>query len=110
MNYKFLLIFLTIVITAIAQTSLKKSAFYTVRQTELYIFITIGAILYIGTFFLQVYLLRFFDVSKLTPILTIGSMLLIVLLGIYFFGESFSFKQGIGIFLGAISIYLILSN
>jgi drug/metabolite transporter (DMT)-like permease len=109
MDYKFLLIFLTIMLTAVAQVSLKKGAFFTLQQKEFYVFIGLGAILYIGTFFLQVYLLKFFDVSKLTPILTISSMLLIVGLGMWLFGETISLKQGTGIFLGAISIYLILS-
>jgi drug/metabolite transporter (DMT)-like permease len=36
-------------------------------------------------------------------------MLLIVGLGMWLFGETISLKQGTGIFLGAISIYLILS-
>ncbi|MFH1050387.1 MAG: EamA family transporter [bacterium] len=109
MDYKFLLIFLTIMLTAIAQVSLKKGAFFTLQQKEFYIFVSVGAVLYICTFFLQVYLLRYFDVSKLTPVLTIASMLLIVVLGIFLFGESLSIKQGAGIFLGAVSIYLILS-
>jgi drug/metabolite transporter (DMT)-like permease len=109
MDIKFLLIYLTIILTSVAQVSLKKGAFFTLQQKEFYIFVSVGAVLYICTFFLQVYLLRFFDVSKLTPALTIGSMLLIVLLGMFLFGESISIKQGAGIFLGAVSIYLILS-
>jgi len=109
MDLKYLLIFLAIMLTAIAQVSIKKGTFYTLQQKEFYIFISIGAVLYIGTFFLQVYLLRYFDVSKLTPILTIASMLLIVVFGMILFGESISLKQGAGIFIGAISIYLILS-
>jgi drug/metabolite transporter (DMT)-like permease len=109
MNIKPLLILITIIFTAIAQVSLKKGAFYSINQKQLYVFVGIGAILYISTFFLQVYLLRFFDVSKLTPILTIGSMLLIVIFGMYLFGETLTLKQGAGILLGAVSIYLILS-
>lgn len=107
MNYKFLLIYFTIILLAIAQLSLKKGAFYSIKQTEFYIFVGIGAIIYIATFFLQVYLLRFFPVSKLTPMLTIGSMLLIVVLGMYLFSETIGIKQSIGILLGAISIYLL---
>ena len=109
MDLKFLLIFLTIMLTAVAQVSLKKGTFYTLQQKEFYIFVSLGAVLYIGTFFLQVYLLRYFDVSKLTPVLTIASMLLIVVLGMFLFGESISIKHGAGIFLGAIAIYLILN-
>jgi len=109
MDTKFLLIFLTIMLTAIAQVSIKKGAFFTLQQREFYIFVGIGAVIYITVFFLQVYLLRYFDVSKLTPVLTIGSMILIVALGMYLFGEAISFKQGAGILLGAVSIYLILS-
>lgn len=109
MNYKFLLIYITIILLAVAQVSLKKGAFYTMKQTEFYIFVGIGAIIYITTFFLQVYLLRYFPVSKLTPMLTIGSMLLIVVLGMYLFSETIGIKQGIGIFLGAVSIYLLSS-
>lgn len=109
MDTKIILIFLTIIMTAVAQLSLKKSAFYTLQQKEFYIFVSLAALIYIGTFFLQVYLLKYFDVSKLTPVLTIGSMLLIVLLGIILFAESFTIKQGAGIFLGAIAIYLLLN-
>ncbi|ROL61662.1 hypothetical protein D9V86_04620 [Bacteroidetes/Chlorobi group bacterium ChocPot_Mid] len=109
MDTKLLLIFLTIIMTAVAQVSLKKGAFYTLQQKEFYIFVSIGALIYIGTFFLQVYLLKYFDVSKLTPVLTIGSMLLIVLLGVILFAESFTLKQGAGVFLGAVAIYLILN-
>lgn len=109
MDIKFLLIFLAIMLSAIAQVSLKKGAFFNTNQKELYIFVGAGAILYIIVFFIQVYLLKFFDVSKLTPVLTIGSMILIVGLGMWLFGESFTIKQGAGILLGAVSIYLILS-
>jgi drug/metabolite transporter (DMT)-like permease len=109
MDIKYLLIFVAMILSAIAQVSLKKGAFFTLQQKELYIFVGVGAALYIIVFFLQVYLLRFFDVSKFTPVLTIGSMLLIVILGMIIFGESLSIKQGAGILLGGVSIYLILS-
>ena len=107
MSYKFLLIYFTIILLAVAQLSLKKGAFYTFKQTEFYIFVGAGAVIYIATFFLQVYLLRYFPVSKLTPMLTIGSMLLIVIMGMYLFSETIGIKQGVGIFLGAVSIYLL---
>ena len=109
MGFKYILILIAIVFSAIAQSALKKGAFYTLQETEIYYFVGAGAILYIIVFFLQVYLLRFFDVSKLTPVLTIGSMILIVGLAMWLFQETVSIKQGAGILLGAVSIYLILS-
>ncbi len=109
MDYKFLLIFLTILLAAIAQTSLKKGGFYNVNQTELYLFVGLGAALYIVVFFLQVYLLRFYPVSKLTPVITIGSMVLIVILGMMIFQETMNPKQVMGVVLGGVSIYLLLS-
>ncbi len=109
MDLKYSLILLTIILTGFAQSSLKKSSFFNFPEKDFLIFVSIGAVLYICTFFLQVYLLKFFEVSKLTPILTIASMILIVAFGYWFFGETLSYKQYLGILLGSVSIYLIVS-
>jgi drug/metabolite transporter (DMT)-like permease len=60
-------------------------------------------------FFAQAYLMRLFPLSKVGPVMSIATMLLVFLCGVWFFSEHIGAKQIVGLALGIASIYLILS-
>ena len=60
-------------------------------------------------FILQSYIFKFFPLSKIAPVMAISIMILVFSCGICIYRENINIKQIIGLFLGIVSIYLILS-
>ncbi len=59
---------------------------------------------------LQMYALSHVDTSVLFPITTTSSLIITVLIGIFFFGEHISIIQTLGVILAIIAIFLFLYN
>jgi len=94
-----------------AQIMLKRSGEFTVlKDVNFFIYLVLGGLFYVASFGLYVYLLRTFNLSKISPIMTIATMILVVVAGILFFKEVISTKQALGIVFGLISIMLIVGQ
>jgi drug/metabolite transporter (DMT)-like permease len=105
----FLLIFVGIFVSALAQIMLKKAGnFEFMKDFNFFLFFLLGGGFYVISFGIYTYLLKIFDISKISPVMTIGTMLLVVLSGIVLFKEVLSIRQMIGVLFGIISIILII--
>lgn len=106
---KYLIVVLSIISAVLAQTLLKKSSYYDYLEIRWIALILSSILAYVIAFALQIYILRIFQLNKISPVMSMGIMILVVMAGIIFFKESMNVKQIIGILLGLISIYLILN-
>lgn len=109
MKMKFLLAILSVLAAVAAQTFVKKAAFFQYLEKSWISFIALSLFFYGLAFVLQTVVVRHFDMSKILPASAIAIMILVFLSGIVFFQESIHTKQIIGVLLGALSIFLILS-
>ncbi|MFH0976567.1 MAG: EamA family transporter [Spirochaetota bacterium] len=105
---KYTLIVFGIIFSATAQVMIKKSSFWGIKDFSFYLFFSLAGICYILSFGLYAYILKYFALSKISPIMTIGTMILVIGSSILLFKETITLKQSIGIFLGIFSIYLLL--
>ena len=105
----YLLVALGIITSALAQIMLKKSSQFTFfKEFDFFLFFVLGGLFYVVSFGLYAYVLKIFDLSKISPIMTIGVMVIVVATGALFFKETISLKQSLGSLLGLASIILIL--
>jgi multidrug transporter EmrE-like cation transporter len=105
----YLLVALGIFTSALAQIMLKKSSqFAFFKEFDFFLFFILGGLFYVVSFGLYAYVLKIFDLSKISPIMTIGVMLIVVATGALFFKETITLKQSLGILLGLASIVLVL--
>lgn len=106
----YLLITLGVVASALAQIFLKRSGqFDFLKEWNFFLFFVLGGLFYVLSFGLYTYLLKVFNLSKISPVMTVGTMILVILAGLLIFKESISIKQVAGIVLGIASILLIVS-
>lgn len=104
----YILVVLGIITSALAQIMLKKSGqFAFFKEFDFFLFFILGGLFYVVSFGIYAYVLKIFNLSKISPIMTIGVMLIVVITGALFFKETISIKQSLGIFLGLASIILI---
>ena len=78
------------------------------KDFSFFLFFVLGGGFYVVSFGIYTYLLKIFDISKIGPVMTIGTMLLVILSGVVLFKEVLSIKQIMGVLLGIISIILII--
>lgn len=98
----FILILLAVIIEVVADILLKKWA---IANKNL--FLILGLIIYfIGTIF-WAFSLKYEFLSKAGVVFTILNLILIVLAGVFLFGDKLSITNKLGILLGMISIILI---
>ncbi len=106
---KILLIIFGILFSALAQIMLKKSSDFTfLKEFNFFVYFIFGGLFYLFSFGIYAYILKIFNLSKISPIMTIGTMLGVVFAGIFLFKEEIALKQFLGILIGAISIILII--
>jgi uncharacterized membrane protein len=86
---------------------IKKASFFEIKDFSFYLFFGLAGLFYALSFVLYVYILKHFALSKISPIMTIGTMMLVIVISIFLFKEAITLKQSIGILLGTISIFLI---
>lgn len=104
------LVLVGIFTSALAQIMLKKSnSFYFFKENNFYIYFILGGLFYVVSFVIYAYILKAFSLSKISPVMTIGTMVLVVLAGIIVFKEHLNIKQILGIMLGFVSIILIIN-
>lgn len=107
--WKFILVFLGIVASALAQIMLKKSTeFVFLKDFDFFRYFILGGLSYVVSFGIYAYALKLFSVSKISPVMTIGTMLLVVAAGIIVFRESVAPRQIFGIVTGIAAVLLIM--
>ena len=106
---KFLLVALGILSSALAQIMLKKSSeFSFFKEFDFFKFFILGGLFYVFSFGIYAYALKVFDLSKISPVMTIGVMVIVVATGVLFFRETITLSQSLGIFLGIVAVLLIM--
>lgn len=73
------------------------------------LYIAVSVFLYLISLISYLMVLKYFPISKVMPVMTMGIIMLVVIMS-YFIGERINIWQLIGIFLGMISIYLIFAS
>jgi drug/metabolite transporter (DMT)-like permease len=106
---KYLILLLGISFAVIAQILLKSLSLYTAYERK-WLYIMAASIVSYGLAFLtQVYLYKLFQLHRISPIMAISIMILVVISSFFVFNEHIQLKQILGVVLGVISIYLILT-
>lgn len=106
---KYLLVLLGILTSGLAQIMLKKSSsFDFLKDYNFFVYFILGGLFYVISFGTYAYVLKIFSIGKISPVMTIGTMLLVVIAGTLFFKESMTSRQIIGVILGLVSIILII--
>jgi uncharacterized membrane protein len=95
-----------IVASAAAQMLLKSGSKYKVLKFEWIAFLIISGLFYLVSFIAYYQALRFFDISKLSPIM-MGSVCLLIFIYGFFIGENITLLRMSGGILIIIGIYII---
>jgi len=104
---KYFLVPLGILFTVTAQILLKKASGFSFKEYYFYIFFCFAGISYVLSFGIYTLVLKYFPLTKISPIMTLGTMTMVILLGIFIFQETITIKQILGIILGGVAIVLI---
>jgi len=106
---KYLIVALGVLLTVSAQVLLKFTSFHEFWSKKFIIYVIASMTAYCVAFLVQSYLMRVFALSKIAPAMSIATMILVFICGVWLFNEQIFLKQTIGVLLGLISVYLILS-
>ena len=107
---RYFLLFLPVIFSTAAQLLIKHAAFKELRSIGWYVAIGWSIIAYFLAFALYSVAVRHFAISVASPVNTISVMLLVVLGGVVFWGESFGLRQVCGLSLGIFALLLLLSG
>ncbi len=97
-----------ILFSSLAQICMKRATIFEVKSISWLLYLGGSLSCYILSFIAYYLALKYFSISKVSPIMTIGVVLIVVAYGIWA-GETVTAKHAFGLFLGAVSIFLILS-
>ena len=103
-----LLVVLGMFTTAFAQVLLKKASVFEIRTNQWLIYMAISAASYAFSFILYSRILKHFELNKIYPAMTVGQIMLVTLYGLVV-GEMVSGRHAMGLLLGGVAIYLILT-
>jgi uncharacterized membrane protein len=103
-----ILVALGMLATAFAQVLLKKAAYFEIRTTPWLAYMAMSAVSYGLSFVLYSRILKYYELNKIYPAMTVGQIMLITLYGLMI-GEMVTGRHALGLLLGAVAIYLILS-
>lgn len=106
---KYILALMGVVFAVVAQVLLKYAALTNSMSKKWLLFISFSALSYAIAFIFQSYIYKYFPISKIAPTLSTAIVLFVILSGVWLFNETLQTKQLIGVLLGAVSIYLIMS-
>jgi uncharacterized membrane protein len=102
------LVVLGMLATAFAQILLKKAAYFEIRTNPWLIYMAISALSYAFSFILYSRILKYYELNKIYPVMTVGQIMLVTLYGLMI-GEIVTGRNAMGLLLGGASIYLILT-
>lgn len=106
---KYFLALMGVIFAVAAQILLKYASLSTSMSKKWLIYTIFSAISYAIAFVFQSYIYKYFPLSKIAPTLSTAIVLFVIIIGVWLFNETLQTKQIIGILLGAVSIYLIMS-
>jgi multidrug transporter EmrE-like cation transporter len=99
---------MAILATALAQILLKRAALYDLRTTVWFMYMGLSAGCYVVSFLAYSQMLRFYPLNKAYPLTTVAQIVLVTAYG-FAIGEVVGMRHALGLVLGAVAIYLILS-
>ena len=94
--------------TAFAQVLLKKASYYDIRSASWLLLMGISACSYAASFVLYSRILKYFQLNKIYPAMTVGQLILVTVYGLWI-GEVIDTRHALGLMLGVLSIFLILT-
>lgn len=97
-----------IVFSSLAQICMKRATTWDTHDVYWFAYIGGSAFSYLISFACYYMALKVFSISRISPVMTVGVVLIVVAYG-FSTGETVTFRQSIGVLLGIISIMLILS-
>ena len=97
-----------IICSSLAQIFLKKATLLEARETFWMLCIAGSALCYLTSFAAYYLALRQFAISRISPLMTVGVVMIVVAYGVWM-GETVTIRQSLGIVFGVVSILLILS-
>jgi drug/metabolite transporter (DMT)-like permease len=106
---RYLLAILCVLSAVIAQVLVKHAAFKDVFSRKWIVLIILSLASYGFSFLFQSYVFRLFPLSRIGPSAAIAIMVLIFGCGVILFGETIQVRQIVGIIMGILSIYLIMT-
>lgn len=106
---KYAIVAVGVLLTVSAQVLLKFTSNHQLGSRNFILFVVASMLTYCLAFLAQSYLMRLFPLSKISPAMSIATMVLVFLAGVLLFKEQLFFKQIVGVILGAVAVYLILS-
>ena len=104
----YVLVILGILATAFAQVLLKKAAYFEIRTISWLTYMAISALSYGFSFVLYSRILKYYELNKIYPAMTVAQIMLITLYGLMI-GEMVTGRHALGLLLGGVAIYLILT-
>ena len=107
---KYFVLLLPVVFSVAAQIMIKIASCRPYRSTPWFHCIVLSVVFYLAAFILYSMTVRYFPISVAGSVNTIAVMVLVVTLGVLFFGEMFSLTRLLGIILGVLSLCLICYN
>ncbi len=105
---KITLVLVAVFATAFAQVVLKKASAYDIKSMPWLYLMGVAAVAYGISFILYSRILKYYPLNKIYPAMTVGQIVLVTLYGLWI-GEVIGTSHAIGLALGVVSIYLILS-
>lgn len=97
-----------ILFSALAQICLKRASVVEAKQGLWFIYLSGSISSYLLAFIAYYLALKYYSISKVSPVMTVGVVIIVVCYGIWA-GETVSTKHAFGVLLGIVSIALILS-
>ena len=94
--------------SSVAQISMKQATVYAGFGFHWFLLICISVFSYFFSFVMYYFALKYFPISKVSPVMTIGVVVVVVSFGLMV-GETVSSRQLLGIALGVVSIFFLLS-
>jgi multidrug transporter EmrE-like cation transporter len=102
------MVVLGILATAFAQILLKKASYHDIRSTAWLLYMGVSAVSYAFSFILYSRILKHFALNKVYTVMTVGQIILVTVYGLWI-GEAITGRHAIGLLLGGLAIYLILT-
>jgi|GEM_PF-2153574 len=103
-----LLVVLGMLATALAQVLLKKASYFEIRTISWLMYMGFSAVSYAFSFVLYSQVLKHYALNKIYPAMTVGQIMLVTVYGMLI-GEVITQRHAMGLMLGGVAIYLILT-
>jgi drug/metabolite transporter (DMT)-like permease len=97
-----------ILFSSLAQICLKRASFLESKQAVWFAYLSGSIASYLLAFIAYYMALKYYSISKVSPVMTVGVVLIVVAYGVWA-GENVSPRHAFGVLLGVVSIALILS-